>query len=102
LEVIKTLESNEFSSVKPETNPPTPTSIKLVPMNESSGSVRLLHMEIERLKEENEKLAQSVRETANKVAIVGFGVLTAVSLMIKFWDVKLWQWVCSNQHCKAS
>jgi FtsZ-binding cell division protein ZapB len=29
-------------------------------------------MEIERLKEENEKLAQSVRETANKVAVVGF------------------------------
>lgn len=69
LEVIKTLESNEFSSVKPETNPPTPTSIKLVPMNESSGSVRLLHMEIERLKEENEKLAQSVRETANKASM---------------------------------
>lgn len=72
MEVIKTLENNEFPSAKPDKNPPTPTRIKLVPMNDSSGSVQLLHMEIERLKEENEKLAQSVRETANKVAVVGF------------------------------
>lgn len=89
MEVIKTLDSNEFSSVKPEKNPPTPTSIKLVPMNESSGSVRLLQMEIERLKEENAKLAQSVREAANQVAIVVLEVLTAVSLNIKFWDMML-------------
>lgn len=72
MEVIKNLESNEFPSAKPDKNPPTPTRIKLVPMNDSSGSVQLLHMEIERLKEENEKLAQSVRETGNKVAVVGF------------------------------
>jgi leucine zipper transcription factor-like protein 1 len=69
LEVIKTLENNEFPSAKPDKNPPTPTRIKLVPMNDSSGSVQLLHMEIERLKEENEKLAQSVRETANKASL---------------------------------
>ncbi|PNF33667.1 Leucine zipper transcription factor-like protein 1 [Cryptotermes secundus] len=66
LEVIKTLESNEFSYVKPEKNPPTPTKIKLVPMNESSGSVPLLRMEIERLKDENEKLAQAVMEAETK------------------------------------
>jgi FtsZ-binding cell division protein ZapB len=37
-------------------------------MNES-GSVRLLHMEIERLKEENERLAQSVTDTETKVIL---------------------------------
>jgi FtsZ-binding cell division protein ZapB len=37
-------------------------------MNES-GSVCLLHMEIERLKEENERLAQSVRDTETKVIL---------------------------------
>jgi hypothetical protein len=71
LEVIKTLESNEFSPVKPEKNPPTPTRIKLVPVTESSGSLQLLHMEIKRLKEENEKLALSVKEATNKVSVVG-------------------------------
>lgn len=69
LEVIKTLESSEFSYVKPEKNPPTPTKIKLVPMNETSGSVPLLRMEIERLKDENERLAQSVTETETKANI---------------------------------
>jgi uncharacterized small protein (DUF1192 family) len=57
-------------SIKTEKNPPSPTKIKLLPVNESSGSVRLLHMEIERLKEENEKLAQSVKETETKVIFV--------------------------------
>jgi predicted TIM-barrel fold metal-dependent hydrolase len=41
-------------------------------MNDSSGPAQLLHLEIERLKEENEKLAQSVRETSNRVGFVGF------------------------------
>jgi hypothetical protein len=70
LENIRILEFNEFSCVKPEKHPPTPTKIKLAPVNESSGSVRLLHMEIERLKEENEELSQSVKDTETKVTFV--------------------------------
>jgi hypothetical protein len=70
LEVIKTLDNNAFSCVKPEKIPPSPTKIKLLPVNESSGSFHLLHMEIERLKEENEKLAHSVKETETKVTFV--------------------------------
>jgi uncharacterized small protein (DUF1192 family) len=70
LEVIKTLENNAFSCIKPEKNPPSPTKIKLLPVNESSGSVCLLQMEIDRLKEENEKLALSVRETETKVTFL--------------------------------
>lgn len=76
MEVIKTLENSAFSSFKPDKNP-SPTKIKLLPMNESSGSVCLLHMEIERLKEENEKLSESVKETETKV---NYRLLMQISL----------------------
>ncbi|XP_069675213.1 leucine zipper transcription factor-like protein 1 isoform X2 [Periplaneta americana] len=66
LEVVKALENNEFLYVKPDKNPPTPTKVKLVPMNDTSGSVRLLNMEIDRLKEENGKLSHSVKESESK------------------------------------
>jgi FtsZ-binding cell division protein ZapB len=39
-------------------------------MNESAGSAPLLRMEIERLKEENEKLTQAVMETETKVIYI--------------------------------
>ncbi|XP_067014570.2 leucine zipper transcription factor-like protein 1 [Anabrus simplex] len=68
LENIKAMEELEFPSLKIEKAPPTPTKVKLRPINERSGSVPLLHMEIERLKEENNKLTQAVIETQEMAA----------------------------------
>ncbi|KAJ9593406.1 hypothetical protein L9F63_015032 [Diploptera punctata] len=65
LEVIKVLENDEFS-MKADKNLPSPTKIKLDPVSDSSGSFRLLHMEIQRLNEENEKLTQIIKDMESK------------------------------------
>lgn len=61
-------------------------------MNES-GSVCLLHMEIERLKEENERLAQSVRDTETKV------ILYHYVDMVKIYQEESCQLICSLWRC---
>nr|CAD7197529.1 unnamed protein product [Timema douglasi] len=66
LETVRAIEEREIQLLKPDRAPLSPAKLKLAPLSEPTGSVALLNMEIDRLKNENEHLQSSIEETKDK------------------------------------